>query len=494
MSQNDSSQAQTQKRRRKINGKVEKMEERERPSRPPLSEVDIEGHYPDGSPFPAPPPLSIVRIAPEEMPWKQHRALYTPTAHDFFVKELAKCTRAYRDPGATFWAVQPVRMVESRTPSCGPTFYPMQLGFGRPVRGAAYFSSQSMAVAYLLQLELGWEAWSALNDMSFTVDNMRFALTGPWTKAEQIAAWVSNDHLRDSPSGHTPNPWLSKKEVPVTRVMTPQAREEAEVAERTRGALGPPLPIFTTRLNQLRESLSTIKEVAGSSGYEKMTHDHLTDLDRFPHWWLEPHNVPESATTIPEPEDGDYARDLPWLPHPVVPWVEFVNKDKKGDVLIQPTPGALGLFEHEGLAADFARAMCYAVGHMAGRKPEPYEQPYMMHAFHVYKDVSLRNMYGVGKFPAFAKTRPPYMTAGLTHAGVNVGVSDTGHTSDQTPTPLTRETAARVIRGFVDSASKEMTVEDFLDVPPTPNTAGQMAADESSWQDVYSEFEQPMSN
>ena len=203
----------------------------------------------------------------------------------------------------------------------------------------------------------------------------------------------------------------------------------------------------------------------------------LLGIERFPAWWVDMEDIPPENTVVPDLDEGYYAREKPWRPTVVVPWVEFRDKTQKGTMFVQPTPQPLAYFEHDGLAGDFACALAYSVGHIAGRKPEDWEQPWAFNQFYVYSRMTPANLWNNERFPAWCKTHAPVFTAALGHGGVTHSVSETGFASDNAEIPLTTEVGEKIIKGFIYRSGAPVKLAEMLDAPPTPKTQSAMMED-----------------
>lgn len=427
------------------------------------------GFFEDGMPHPTPPPQTIVNIHPEDLPWELLREEYTPQAHAYFVKEVEQAFRNTTQPNArqfaAFWAVHPLVW----SPGAGKTLSSPLPTDVRPMKGAAWFSSRDLATAYLHQIRLGWESWTHVLGFPQSNKNTTFGLSGPWSQSEIFRLTGSGSYFQDM--------YASKHVSIELEHLDQQAAEMRQF-------------ILRTRINQLEKELKDDK-AASTSGYQKLLWDDMMDMVRFPHWWVDPSEVPvEYILAGAEPESqgpkfyGTPApgsdKPEPWRPSVVVPWIEKRDKTKPSDMLIVPTPQPLAMFEHDGLACDFARALAFAVGHIQGRVPEPYEVPYTFNQIFVYGKIQVGNMWSGGsptRFASWCKCHPSIFVAGATHGGVSVAVSEKGYAADNREVQLTPAETQKILRDFVTSTGDKVSL-DHLDCPPTPNTAAVMETED----------------
>jgi hypothetical protein len=442
--------------------------------KPPKNEnlqpsVQEPGYYSDGMPHPAPPPQPCVKVHPEDLPWEVLREEYTPNAHAYFVKEIELAFRNTTQPNAnqlaTFWAVHPIVWASG----AGKTQSSPQPTNVRPMRGGAWFSSRDLATAYLHQIRLGWESWTRVLGFPQSQASTMFALSGPWSQAEMF---------RFTAGGPASLELFANKHVSIE----PEDLD-GDLAELRK-------TVLAARVNELFQALEEADSDI-TSGYRKLLWDDQLEVERFPHWWVDPAEIPheyflaDEASTYAGSRFYGFVRPgqtrpAPWRPAVVVPWIEKRDKSKPSDVLIVPTPQPIAIFEHDGLACDFARALAFAIGHVQGRVPEDYEQPYTFNQFFVYGQIQVGNMWSGGsptRFASWCKCHPSIFVAGATHGGVTVAVSENGYASDNKPIPLTQEMGAKMLKGYVTSDGKDVNL-DFLDCPPTPNTAAVMDSEE----------------
>ena len=451
-----------------VNEDPEAPEQVKKPT-PPQPEGPQPGYYADGMPHPAPPQQPCVKVHPEDLPWEVLREEYTPQAHAYFVKEIENAFRNTTQPNANvlakFWAVNPLVWVSGASKT---RFDPQQPNV-RPMKGAVWFSSRDLSIAYLHQIRLAWESWTGILGFPASQQSTMFGLSGPWSQAEMF---------RFTAGGPASLELFASKYVSI----------EPEDVNRDLAELRK--TVLAARVNELSRDLEG-DEAAATSGYRKLLWDDILEVERFPYWWVDPSEVPHEYFLAGEAADNAGAqfygfvrpgqtRPAPWRPAVVVPWIEKRDKSKPSDVLIVPTPQPIAMFEHDGLACDFARALAFAVGHVQGRVPEDYEQPYTFNQIFVYGQIQVGNMWSGGsptRFASWCKCHPSIFVAGATHGGVSVAVSENGYTSDNKPIPLTPEMGAKMLKGYVTSDGKDVNL-DFLDCPPTPNTAAVMETEE----------------
>jgi hypothetical protein len=393
-----------------------------------------------------------VKVVPEDLPWELLFDQYKPSAHAYFVSEVEKAAKnASQDNAkdfALYWGVHPVWMIDvGGTPSSGLH------SNVKPVKGAAWFASKDLAMAYFSQISVAWRTWTLALGLDKSCFHTSFMLAGPWTRRE-IVAFTTNLHGTGSSSL-----LISKK-----MDMQMMEMEGQRVLE-------------ATRLNELNESLSQESKVM--SGYRKLLFNEDTGTERFPHWWVAPSEIPPEFVVAEDSEEISkqtfYNKSTPWAPAVVVPWVQRTAVDNDANPVegqIHPAPQPLAYFEHDGLGCDFARALAFAVGHVGGMRPEHWEVPYMFVQFYVYGRMKLGDMWdwrNKSRFASWCKAHPPIFHAGNSHGGVTVSVSESGYDADNREIVMTPAMGAELLKGYY-TASQEQVTMDFLDCPPTPKT------------------------
>jgi len=449
---------------------TQKMDERP-PQEKPDSEVAPPplqpGFYPDGSPMPAPYPLSLVNVVPEDLPWQLLRDEWTPSAHAYFVREINSASKNALQQGAAansrYYSIQPVVLLPTEAGGGGPDGSGEGLlPAAKPVPGAAYFSTRDLAHSYFQQINLAWVSWCRALRLPRSETHLNFVLAGPWSRVEIM-------HMVSGPKvGRDPMALLSSKTL----------LGSANLAASQPAVYG--MRLSSTLLELDRQ----IPDWRSQEPTDLISWDSERGMERFPLWWIHPLEFP----TMGYLNDGlpSYG-DAPWAPSAVVPWVEIPKdlKDPKDPKtwMVQPTPQPLALFEDDGLACDFARSFAFAVGHVTGRLPLPYEKPYMFNQIYVYARMNIGNMWDdkrPTRFPAWCKSHPPVFTAICGQGGVTTISSEGGYEADNRETPMSLQMATTLLSGFHDRTGKAVTPEDigFLDCPPTPNTTHAMESED----------------
>ena len=334
-----------------------------------------------------------------------------------------------------------------------------------PMRGGAWFRHFQDAETFREDLARGWAAWSARTYLEPSTQDLFFGCV-------PIHAMGKTDLAATVWSGHA----------------------QKELVDKIRSLVGDNVQDFVHKCRVFEDL--TLDGGGGpdtpSLTIDEFMWDSERDMPRWPTCWLaevtlvryrhacilraREHGYAATMRTsaLSYAPPAEYSRDVPphafrgnsssmLAPAAIVPWVEYVGENAAP--MIRPWPRVVAVFEHVGLACQYAMLQAYLLGHLAGRTPAPHEitTGYMIQQVFVYdqwgKD-TLGETTGCG-------SRPFAFACALTHGGVQTMHSEHGHSRDNEAIPADAKTLEKLLGSIVDSTGKPMSIDSFMDSTPT---------------------------